>query len=164
MSIALTAAAPAQPGSAAVAFDPAPWLADFERIKLGLAQGYANLDWQVDRRGINLARADGQIREMLGKATSDVQAALVIAKLVAAFDDPHVEIRFGPPPSSATLVLVGDQDTVTPPELSQELADAIPGAQFLTLAGAGHLSNIERPVDFSTAVQVFIERAEAGVE
>ena len=105
MSIALTAAAP--PPSArppAPAFDPAPWLADFERIKLGLAEGYANLDWQVDKRGINLARADGQIREMLGKATSDVQAALVIAKLVAAFDDPHVELRFGPPPPSATLV------------------------------------------------------------
>jgi 3-oxoadipate enol-lactonase len=59
-----------------------------------------------------------------------------------------------------TLVLVGDQDKVTPPELSQELAEAIPGAGLVTLAGAGHLSNIERPVDFNTAVQVFIERAE----
>ncbi len=63
-----------------------------------------------------------------------------------------------------TLVLVGDQDTVTPPELSHQLADAIPGAELVTLAGAGHLSNIERPVDFNTAVQVFIERAEAGAE
>ena len=105
MSIALTAAAPASSDPAtAPAFDPAPWLADFERIKLGLAEGYANLDWQIDKRRFNLERADGQIREMLGKATSDVQAALVIAKLVAAFDDPHVELRFGPPPPSATLV------------------------------------------------------------
>ncbi len=104
MSISLTAAAPASSAPAAPAFDPAPWLADFERIKLGLAEGYANLDWQVDKRGINLARADGQIREMLGKATSDVLAALVIAKLVDALDDPHVELRFGPPPPSATLV------------------------------------------------------------
>ena len=103
MSVALTAAAPS-PAAPAPAFDPAPWLEDFDRIKLGLAEGYANLDWQVDKRGINLARADGQIREMLGKTTSDVQAALVIAKLVAAFDDPHVELRFGPPPPSATLV------------------------------------------------------------
>ena len=62
------------------------------------------------------------------------------------------------------LILVGDQDTVTPPELSAELADAIPGAELVVLAGAGHLSNIERPVDFNTAVQVFIERAEAGAE
>lgn len=105
MSVLLGAAAPASSAAAAPpAFDPAPWLADFERIKLGLAEGYANLDWQVDKRGINLARADGQIREMLGKTTSDVQAALVIAKLVDAFDDPHVELRFGPPPPSATLL------------------------------------------------------------
>jgi 3-oxoadipate enol-lactonase len=63
-----------------------------------------------------------------------------------------------------TLVLVGDQDRVTPPDLSQQLADAIPGAKLLVLAGAGHLSNIERPGDFNTAVQVFIERAEAGAQ
>jgi 3-oxoadipate enol-lactonase len=60
-----------------------------------------------------------------------------------------------------TLVLVGDQDTVTPPELSQQLADAIAGAELLVLAGAGHLSNIERPGDFNTAMEVFIERVEA---
>ena len=61
-----------------------------------------------------------------------------------------------------TLVLVGAEDTVTPPELSQELADAIPGAELHILAGAAHLSNIERPGDFNAAIQVFIERAEAG--
>ena len=61
-----------------------------------------------------------------------------------------------------TLVLVGDEDTVTPPELSRELADMIPGAELHTLAGAGHLANIERPADFNDAVQAFVERAEAG--
>jgi pimeloyl-ACP methyl ester carboxylesterase len=50
---------------------------------------------------------------------------------------------------------------VTPPELSQELADLIAGAQLHTLAGAGHLANIERPNDFNDAVQAFIESAEA---
>ncbi len=60
-----------------------------------------------------------------------------------------------------TLVLVGDQDTVTPPELSRELADMIAGAELHTLAGAGHLANVERPNDFNDAVQAFIERAEA---
>jgi 3-oxoadipate enol-lactonase len=60
-----------------------------------------------------------------------------------------------------TLVLVGEEDTVTPPELSRELADMIPGAELHTLAGAGHLANVERPNDFNDAVQAFIERAEA---
>ena len=55
-----------------------------------------------------------------------------------------------------TLVLVGDQDTVTPPDLSRELADATPGAEFHILPGAGHLANIERPADFNRLVEEFI--------
>jgi 3-oxoadipate enol-lactonase len=61
-----------------------------------------------------------------------------------------------------TLVLVGEQDRVTSPELSQALADAIAGAEYLVLAGAGHLANIERPGDFNAAVESFLERVEAG--
>lgn len=60
-----------------------------------------------------------------------------------------------------TLVLVGGEDMVTPPELSHDLADMIPGAELHTLAGAGHLANIERPDDFNQAVERFIERVEA---
>ena len=63
-----------------------------------------------------------------------------------------------------TLVLVGAEDSVTPPELSQELADVVPGAELQILAGAAHLSNIERPGDFNAAVEAFIERAEAGAK
>jgi 3-oxoadipate enol-lactonase len=55
-----------------------------------------------------------------------------------------------------TLVLVGDQDTVTPPDLSHELADAIPGAELHILAGAGHLANVERPSDFNRLVEEFL--------
>ena len=55
-----------------------------------------------------------------------------------------------------TLVLVGDQDTVTPPELSRELAEAIPGAELNVLAGAGHLANVERPADFNRLVEEFL--------
>ena len=54
------------------------------------------------------------------------------------------------------LVLVGDQDTITPPELSQQLASAIPGAALHILAGAGHLANIERPADFNRLVEGFV--------
>ena len=55
-----------------------------------------------------------------------------------------------------TLILVGDQDTVTPPDLSRELADMIEGADLQTLAGAGHLANIERPSDFNRLVEEFV--------
>lgn len=102
--MSLCAAAPPSAPLPPPTFDVAPWKADFERIKLGLAQGYANLDWQVDKRGINLTRADGQIRKMLENAGSNVEAALIFAKLVDAFDDPHLALKFGSPPESATLL------------------------------------------------------------
>src|SRR5688572_5112157 len=55
-----------------------------------------------------------------------------------------------------TLVLVGGEDTVTPPELSQQLADTIAGAELHILAGAGHLANVERPNDFNRLVEEFL--------
>jgi hypothetical protein len=92
------------PVPAASSFDRAAWLADYERIKLGLAEGYANLDWQVERRGLSLKRADQQIRAMLHAATTDAQAMLVLTKLIEMFRDPHLQFQSGPPPGSARLV------------------------------------------------------------
>ena len=53
VAASLCAAAPAP--SPKDGFKRAAWKADFERIKKGLAQGYANLDWQVERRSFNLS-------------------------------------------------------------------------------------------------------------
>ena len=55
-----------------------------------------------------------------------------------------------------TLVLVGAEDKVTPPSLSEELAELIPDAKLQVIAGAGHLANIEKPVEFNNAVEDFI--------
>ena len=86
------------------AFDRAAWKADFERVKLGLAQGYANLDWQIDRRGLNLPRMSDQIEAMLERANTDVEAVVVLTKFVHAFKDPHLQLQIGAPPQSATLL------------------------------------------------------------
>lgn len=55
-----------------------------------------------------------------------------------------------------TLVLVGDQDLITPPELSNELAMLIPGARLSLIKEAGHISNLERPAEFNREVDEFI--------
>ena len=44
-----------------------------------------------------------------------------------------------------TLVLVGDSDALTPPEMSEEIAAAIPGARLVVIPGSGHLSTLEQP-------------------
>jgi 3-oxoadipate enol-lactonase len=61
-----------------------------------------------------------------------------------------------------TLVLVGEADQATPPKLSSELAALIPGATLQTIAGAGHISNLERPAEFDARVEEFLARVERG--
>lgn len=56
-----------------------------------------------------------------------------------------------------TLVIVGEQDTVTPPLLSEQLATGIAGAQLVRIPGAGHIANIETPREFNAAVLEFLE-------
>lgn len=44
-----------------------------------------------------------------------------------------------------TLVLVGDGDELTPPELSKEICAGISGARLVAVPGCGHLSTLEKP-------------------
>jgi pimeloyl-ACP methyl ester carboxylesterase len=44
-----------------------------------------------------------------------------------------------------TLVLVGDDDQLTPPVLAREMAAGIPGARLVVVPDCGHLSTLERP-------------------
>jgi hypothetical protein len=104
MAATIGATNPAMAADGRPAFDRAAWKADVATIKAGLAQGYANLDWQVSNRYLQLARAGAQIDAMLDKASSDVDAALIVAKLVDAFRDPHLQLQLGPPPEAATLL------------------------------------------------------------
>lgn len=55
-----------------------------------------------------------------------------------------------------TLVICGSEDNVTPPALSRELKDLIPGACYETIERAGHLTNLERPDDFNRIIEAFI--------
>jgi pimeloyl-ACP methyl ester carboxylesterase len=55
-----------------------------------------------------------------------------------------------------TLVLVGTDDTLTPPATAEALAAAIPGARLERIPQAGHLSNLERPLDFNRALRTFV--------
>jgi pimeloyl-ACP methyl ester carboxylesterase len=51
-----------------------------------------------------------------------------------------------------TLVLVGDGDEATPPELAREIAGAIGGARLAMIADCGHLSTLEQPQKVTAAL------------
>src|SRR5262245_27411151 len=44
-----------------------------------------------------------------------------------------------------TLIVVGKEDVLTPPELSESMATKIAGAKLVVIEEAGHLSNMEQP-------------------
>jgi pimeloyl-ACP methyl ester carboxylesterase len=44
-----------------------------------------------------------------------------------------------------TLVLVGEQDRLIPPDRSQELAAGIAGARYVAIPDCGHISTLEQP-------------------
>jgi pimeloyl-ACP methyl ester carboxylesterase len=56
-----------------------------------------------------------------------------------------------------TLVVVGEEDALTPPETARELAERISDARLVSIPGAGHMSNVERPAEFDVALESFLE-------
>jgi len=56
-----------------------------------------------------------------------------------------------------TLILVGEEDTLTPPPLSRDMQRAIGGAELVVVPHAGHLSSIEQPEAFNAALARFLE-------
>jgi pimeloyl-ACP methyl ester carboxylesterase len=55
-----------------------------------------------------------------------------------------------------TLVIVGQQDVISPPAEMRGLAEAIPGAKFVEIPAAGHMSPLENPVAVSMAMRAFL--------
>ncbi|AWM86877.1 alpha/beta fold hydrolase [Microvirga sp. 17 mud 1-3] len=62
-----------------------------------------------------------------------------------------------------TLVLVGDEDAVTPPDIAREMAEAIEWASLVVVPGAGHLSTLERPKEVSHALRIWLEQSRRGI-
>ncbi|HEX8003810.1 MAG TPA: alpha/beta hydrolase [Mycobacteriales bacterium] len=61
-----------------------------------------------------------------------------------------------------TLVIGGTKDKVTPYSHSEEIARRIPGTQFVTLAGAGHMLMCERAPLVNLHLRAFLRRAARG--
>ncbi|HYH27723.1 MAG TPA: alpha/beta fold hydrolase [Actinomycetota bacterium] len=57
-----------------------------------------------------------------------------------------------------TTVVVGSEDALTPPAMSETIASGVPNSELVVLDGAGHLSNLEAPEGFLAALRNLIER------
>jgi pimeloyl-ACP methyl ester carboxylesterase len=63
---------------------------------------------------------------------------------------------FLPQINMPTLVIVGDQDAISPPAEMEAIAAAIPGAEFVVVSNSGHMTTMENPEAVNTALSKFI--------
>jgi pimeloyl-ACP methyl ester carboxylesterase len=56
-----------------------------------------------------------------------------------------------------TLVLVGRDDALTPPDRAEEMAALIPGARLVMIEECGHLSAIEQPQAVSAVLRYWLQ-------
>ncbi len=96
-------------------------------------------------------RGDAQLRETNRLMAADVGPEAFLRQQAAIMGRPDSRptlAAIGCP----TLVLVGEQDELTPPERAVEMAQGIRGARLVTVAGCGHLSTLERPREVTRAL------------
>ena len=92
-------------------------------------------------------------------AAMDKQAYLEIARSVFTADVADLMAKLAVP----VRVVVGAEDSRTPPALSEEIAGLVPGAELKVIAHAAHLANLDNPDGFRAAVEPFLARHAAKV-
>ena len=92
-----------------------------------------------------------RVREIMTSSTPDG----VIAALGAMATRPD-STPLLPKINVPTLIVVGEQDTITPPADAERMAAAIRGAQLVKVPGAAHLANYEKADEVNRAVAGFV--------
>lgn len=124
---------------------------------------------QAKQRG-SAAIADAMITGMVGKSTRAKCPEVVDAvhRMLESAPVPGIvgalEAMISRPDSTPTLatidvptlIIVGSEDTLTPPKESHAMHQAIPGSRLEVIEGAGHVSNLERPAAVNHVLSEFL--------
>lgn len=87
-----------------------------------------------------------------GLRTCDAAGYAACCEAIGSFDGSELAEAICAP----TLVLGGDVDPVTGPEVTRDLAGRVRGARYEVVAGAGHLLTLERPDEVAGLVEQLI--------
>jgi 3-oxoadipate enol-lactonase len=92
-----------------------------------------------------------QVRSLALASSADAIAGAIRALMTRPDSTPLLASIHVP-----TLIVVGDEDTLTPPAASEEMHRAVGGSELVRIPHAGHLSNLERPDMFNAALTAFL--------
>ena len=90
------------------------------------------------------------------RGLSRVEVPFFLSMLASAGE--HSAVDLLPQIAVPCLVVAGEADGFTPPELSQAMADAIPGAELLVVPAGSHTAPLERPELVGRTVREFLAR------
>jgi pimeloyl-ACP methyl ester carboxylesterase len=93
-----------------------------------------------------------RVREMILN-TNPEGAAAALRGMAARRDQTDLLPQLGVP----ALVLVGAEDSVTPPANAQAMHELMPGSRLVRIEGAGHASNLENAAEFNRALREFLD-------
>lgn len=92
-----------------------------------------------------------RVRALVLASSSDAIAGAIRALMTRPDSTPLLEGIHVP-----VLVVVGAEDTVTPPSAAQALHRTIAGSELVEIPAAGHLTNLEQPDLFQQALARFL--------
>jgi pimeloyl-ACP methyl ester carboxylesterase len=99
-----------------------------------------------------------EVRERVQAMMQRATPAAMIGALEAMRDRPDRRTLLPQLDGIPVLVVVGKEDRLTPPDVNREMAEEVPGADFVLVEGAGHLPPMERPQTVNEALQPFLDR------
>lgn len=94
----------------------------------------------------------GREVEALMRTASPAGVAAAQRGMALRVDGKDLLARYAGP----ALVVVGEQDALTPPEKARQLADLVGGARLEVIPGVGHLANLEAPDAFNRVLDDFL--------
>lgn len=92
-----------------------------------------------------------ELHRMMSRAPADGVVGALDALMTRADSTPTLASINVP-----TLIIVGDEDVLTPVKDARAMHLAIPGSRMEVIAGAGHVSNMERPATFNHILSEFL--------
>jgi pimeloyl-ACP methyl ester carboxylesterase len=92
-----------------------------------------------------------QVRSLVLASSADAIAGGVRALMTRPDSTPLLQTIHVP-----TLIVVGDEDTLTPPAAAEEMHRGIAGSELVRIPQAGHLTNLEQPELFTAALAGFL--------
>jgi hypothetical protein len=70
------------------------WLEDFAQLKREMADHYANLEWAIEHRGLDLKQLSERAETRLRQARSEAEAQEIVESFLNAFGDGHLYIEW----------------------------------------------------------------------